>query len=143
MPIEQPLLTATIRRPFHWGIVVIAPDGNAQIPEVASDTLVSSNGQGLVILVRHAQDVESFDGDFDWAEAEITVRLLVEPQAATPDREVFRGVINVPDGRLAVGDADGDVIVPAHHGANLVVVTIEPSQPALSPDVVQVDLLPG
>ena len=80
MATEQPLVTTTIRRPFHWGIVVIRPAGaSPDLPDVPSGTLVSTNGEALIVLVRHAQDVESFEGDFSWAETEIVVRQLVEP----------------------------------------------------------------
>ena len=146
MSVAQPLLTMTIRRPFHWGIVVLIPEGDAQVPDVDPDAMVSTNGQALVILVRHAQDVDSFDDDVRWAEAEIVFRLLVEePTSAVPRREVFRGVIDMPSGRLEVGDADGNVVVPAHPGANTVIVTVDPAHPAddLSPEQIQVDLLPG
>lgn len=131
---NQPLATTTIRRPFHWGIVTVGPDGSGQLPDVAAGALVSANAHGLVILVRHAQDIESFGADFDWAEAEIVVRQLVNAESAPrPRREVFRGLINVPNGRLAVGDADGFVVVPAHEGANIVVVTVDASLPVDGP----------
>ncbi len=143
----QPLLTTTIRRPFHWGIVVVAvepPTGD--IPAVVGDTLVVANAHSLIILVRHAQDIESLDGEYDFAEAEVTVRQMVGPMSSPASgRVVYEGVLDVPSGRLSVGDADDWVILPAHHGANTAVVSVEAGVPAdeLSPDAVHVDLWPG
>ena len=79
------------------------------------------------------------------AEAEVVVRLVDEVAADESRREVFRGVISVPTGHLTFGDTDGEMSLPAHVGDNTVVVSVDVDVPIddLSPDAVQVDLLPG
>ena len=117
-----PLITTCIRRPFHWGIVVVADsESGGLIPDVDPETAVSSNEHGIVILIRHAQDIESFEGEFEWAEAEVLVRLLAQQEAHSDGRrEVFRGRLATPSGRISIGD----VVHPAHKGWNKVIVSV-------------------
>jgi hypothetical protein len=143
----QPLATVCIRRPFHWGIVVVSDvESGGLIPDVDTESAVSANENGIVVLIRHTQDIDSFDGEFDWAEAEVLVRLLSEAEPPAPDRrEGFRGRLMTPTGRISVGDADGEVVHPAHPGWNEVVVTVASDVNAtdLSPDAIRIDFLPG
>ncbi len=108
----QPLATVTVTRPWHWGIVILSdPSLGGHIPDVDPRTPVSANENGLVVLVRHAQDqVESLDDDVEWAEATVTVR----HQSAAPPVEndkvsVHEGPMTTPTGHLWIGDADNDV----------------------------------
>jgi hypothetical protein len=49
----QPLATTCIRRPFHWGIVIIADaESGSQIPDLDPEKAVSSNEHGIVALIR-------------------------------------------------------------------------------------------
>ncbi|HKG57627.1 MAG TPA: hypothetical protein VKA85_10300, partial [Candidatus Limnocylindrales bacterium] len=111
------------------------------------ERLVSANENAVIILVRHAQDSDDYDGEvLKFAEAEVIVTLLDEPTPSSGSRrEVFRGVINAPTGEFTVGDADTDTVVPAHAGLNSVLVFVDSQVPPddLSPDEVWVDLLPG
>jgi hypothetical protein len=145
LPDVQPLTTAAIRRPFHWGIVIAADaDAGALIPDVVPGSLVSSNQHGVVALVRHAQDIDSLDDTVDWAEAEVVVPLLPAAEPPTVDgREVFRGRLHVPSGRLSIGDADSEVIHPAHPGWNEFVITVPSDQSPtdLSPEHLRIDPL--
>lgn len=144
----EPLQTTAIKRPFHWGIVIlVGDDWTGDIPEIAANSLVSANARAVSVGVRHAQDTDEYEGEHvRFAEASVAVRLF-DAVAQTGDsrREVFRGVINVPSGRLCVGDADEETVVPAHRGKNVVVVSVDPQLGSedLSPDAIQVDLLPG
>lgn len=142
----QPLATTCIRRPFHWGIVVIADaQSGSQIPDVDPEKAVSSNEHGIVALIRHAQDVDSFEGEFDWAEAQVLIRLLTQPEPHSTDRrEVFRGRLMIASGRISVGDADGEVVHPAHKGWNELIVTVPSDGPVidLSPEDLRIDLIP-
>ncbi|MFD4960269.1 hypothetical protein [Microbacterium sp. NPDC058389] len=120
-------------------------DSGALVPDAVPGLLVWSNQHGVVALVRHAQDIDSFGDTVDWAEAEVVVRVLQAAEAPTADRrEVFRGRLHVPSGRLSIGDADGEVIHPAHRGWNELVITVATKlSPAdLSPDQLRIDLLP-
>jgi len=65
-----------------------------------------------VIKVRHAQDIDSevFEGDWDWATATIHVRSLVEFDNIQGEL-LYEGELVLPEGKLAVGDADNEVVV--------------------------------
>lgn len=141
----QPLTSVLIRRPFHWGIVIMSDvKFGGDIPDVDSNVLVTANDRGVIVLVRHAQDIESFDDDFEWAEAEVVVRQLPAGAGIQSDRrEVFRGQLSVPSGRVSVGDADDDIALSAHLGLNEVVITIDRNaDDSDRPDSIQIDLLP-
>lgn len=136
------LHSAIVTRPWHWGIAIVSDASlGGEIPEVDPARGVTGNHNGLIILVRHAQDIPSFDGEFDWAEATVTVTLW-EDDPASPERPViYDDSLDTPSGRLSIGDADDDLVVAAHHGRTRVVVSVtDPSDKA--PDSVWVDLYP-
>lgn len=139
------LMTTTIRRPFHWGIVVVDAEGSAaRLPDMAPGKLVTATEHEFVVLVRLAQDVESFDDDFDLAEVAVTVRQLAAPMASASRRVVVQGSVRAPSGQISIGDADAWVTVPAHHGTNAVVVCVGATLPdtKMAPDAIHVDLSP-
>jgi hypothetical protein len=108
----QPLATVTITRPWHWGIVIVSDaELGGQIPDVDPDAPVTANENGLVILVRHAQDVPSFDGDFEWAETTVALCHRATSPSPNPERtQLFEGTLATPSGRLWIGDADDEVV---------------------------------
>jgi hypothetical protein len=139
---------ATIRRPFHWGVAfVVAYEPDVDIPEPNPSQLVSANDHGICVLVRRAQDTDDVEGDYiKFAKVEVGLRVVDSTHGLSEDRrEVFSGEINVPSGRLQIGDADEWTVVDAHSGANTIVVSVRAEVPAddLSPDAVWVELLPG
>lgn len=140
----QPLATVTVTRPWHWGIVIVSdPDLGGQIPEVNPDLRVTANENGLVILVRHAQDIPSFEGDFDWAESAVSV---CHSSAAPGDREgktkIFEGTLATPSGRLWVGDADDDVVMTGLTSASSLRVLAQ-SDDLDSPRQIWIDIWPA
>lgn len=138
----QPLATVSVTRPWHWGIVILSdPSLGGEIPSVDPGRSVAANENGLVVLVRHAQDqVASFDDDFNWAEATVTVRHLAhEPPQCEGRMSVFEGAIDLPTGRLWIGDADGDVQMSGPTGPSVVRVLF-PVDDRESPDQVWVDI---
>ncbi len=107
----QPIYEVTITRPWHWGIVAVSAP-NAPVPESLGDALVVGNSDGIVLCVRHAQDIEAetFEGDGDWATATVHLRSLT--QLDSGDGEVlYEGELSLPEGRLTIGDADSEVAV--------------------------------
>jgi hypothetical protein len=136
-----------ITRPFHWGIVAVSDPSAYVVPEeIQHDRTITATETGLVALVRHAQDVPSFEGDFDWAEVIVTVRLLTRADESTlPRRTVYAGLIATPSGRLSFGDADGDVVVIAHEGATFITASVPDtlSIDDLYPEALFFDLVPG
>lgn len=91
--------------------------------------------------MRHAQDVEDIDLGF----AEATVSISLHQDEMTPDdgkHALGGGILSTPEGTLSVGDADMDVVVPAHKGVTQFLISVEdPSD--LPPEHVRVDLWPG
>jgi hypothetical protein len=139
---------AMIRRPFHWGIVfMLAEEQKANIPEPVRDQLVSANESGISVSVRHAQDSDEVEGDYiKFAEVQIGFRVLDAPPVTTEyRREVFRGTIDLPSGRLNVGDADEETIVNGHRGPNTIIVSVnaDVARDEVSPDALWIDLLPA
>ena len=139
---EQPILVTTIRRPWHWGIAVVTGPGQTEdYPEIEPGRPFCSTSGALVIVVRHAQDVEDIDLGF----AEATVSIFLHQEEITLDdsnQAVDGGLLSTPEGSLSVGDADMNVVVPAHKGKTQFLIRIEdPSD--LSPEHVRVDLWPG
>ncbi len=143
-----------IKRPFHWGIVIIVGDdwdGESEVPVFDPDRMVAANDFAVTIAVRHAQDTDEVETGDDgveyvkFAEASVVARLLDSSPTDEGRREVFSGVIDVPSGRLSIGDADEETIVTAHQGTNRVIVSVDEEVPDddLSPDVLYVDILPA
>ncbi|GAA2080800.1 hypothetical protein IDH50_03185 [Aeromicrobium tamlense] len=95
------------------GIAILSdPSLGGEIPEVVPESRVSANDKGVVVLIRHAQDVETLNGDFAWAEASVIVRHWPSAPAIDPDRSViFEGSISTPTRQLWIGDADHEVVM--------------------------------
>jgi len=111
LSLMQPLCEVTLTRPWHWGIAIVSAPG-AELPDMLSDSPLTVTPEAVVIKVRHAQDIEAevFDGDWDWATATIQVRNLrgfEEPG----EPALYDGTIRLPDGRLAIGDSDNEVVI--------------------------------
>jgi len=107
----QPLFEVSASRPWHWGIAILSSPG-AQVPDNLDEGLVTGTDDCLVVRVRHAQDTEAerFEGEWDWATATIRVRSLVSFEGGSED-PIFTGVLHLPGGLLAIGDADSEVVL--------------------------------
>lgn len=107
----QPLNEVTVSRPWHWGIAIVSAP-LAAVPEVLDQGRVTASQEALVVKVRHAQDIEAevFEDDWSWATATVVVRSLTGFDEDAADL-VYEGLLLLPDGRLSIGDADGEVIV--------------------------------
>ena len=124
----EPLSATTIRRPFHWGLVVlVGRDWDGEYPEVDPDQPVTASDRVLLIPVIHAQDTDEFEGEHViFARAEVVVRRWVSaPESQDQLQEVWRGRLDLPNGDLTVGDADEWVIVPVGPGTNTVWVSYD------------------
>lgn len=107
----QPFFEVTVSRPWHWGIAILsAPD--AEIPEQLDAALVTGSPGCLVVKVRHAQDIDAdvFEGDWDWATATLHLRSVAHREEPT-GAVLYEGILELPDGRLTVGDADSEVVL--------------------------------
>ena len=109
----QPLIEVTVRRPWHWSVVVLG-DPRAEVPTPLRGQAIAVGDGVIAIGVRHAQDVdtEQLEGDWSWATAAIHLRSLVEAEPV--QRHVLCDVVfATPQETVAVGDADGMVVLPA------------------------------
>ena len=138
----QPLSEVTLVRPWHWGIAIVA-DPKGEVPEVQPEQVVTIGESGLVILVRHAEDIEAevFENDWEWGTATIHVKTLAEAEL-TSCPVLCDVVLNTPTYRLGIGDADGEVILPCPGTGRtrLVVSADDVGEGGL--DEVWIDLLP-
>jgi hypothetical protein len=89
------------------------------------------DGDGVVAIgVRHEQDIdaERFEGDSDWATATFHVRSLRHEEPV--ERHVLCDVvIATPSETVAVGDADGMVVIPAASVRTRVAVSTDEVDP--------------
>jgi hypothetical protein len=126
--VTQPKVTVTVTRPWNWGIVVLGDDKQPP-PDVDARHPVTANGNGLVVLVRHAQDVgipdDASGGDvLPSAEASVSVAFWEEvPEVVRPGDVQYEGNMSTPSGRLSIGDADHEVWVASPTIAMTVRVT--------------------
>jgi hypothetical protein len=79
------------------------------VPDVLDDAPVTASADALVTRVRHAQDIDgkAFECERDWAPASIRVRHL-NGFEDTAESVTYAGALRLPDGRLAIGDADSE-----------------------------------
>jgi len=137
----QPLLELTLVRPWHWGIAIVG-DPTALVPDIEPGKPVTVGGDTLVLLVRHAQDVdvEVLSDETDWSTVTIHLRSLVAPD---PTDRVIVGemVIDKANERISVGDADGEIAVPTPAPRTQVVVSAATA--AAPMDEVWIDLWPA
>jgi hypothetical protein len=126
--VTQPNVTVTVTRTWNWGIVVLRDDKQPP-PDIDSRRRVTANGSGLVVLVRHAQDIAtpddaSSDDVLPSAEASVSVTFWEEASDVVRPGDVqYEGNISTPSGRLSIGDADHEVWVASPTTAMTVRVT--------------------
>ena len=100
---------------FPWGLLLVTDDSSSdEIPPWASDAdVVTATPTAVVVRVVHEQE----------GTAEVVVR---EGESQDMGLIVFDGVIEVPSGRLRVGDAlnDQKLIVSVQPGPHLLRVSV-------------------
>jgi hypothetical protein len=113
----QPLSDVTVVRPWHWGIAMVV-DPECEAPDVRPEQVVTVDESGLVVLVRHAQDLEAdpLGDDWEWATATIHVRALANAEP-TPRPVLCDAVLTTPSQQLGIGDADGGLVLPTLGGS--------------------------
>ena len=136
----QPFYEVTLSRPWHWGIAIVSATG-AAVPESLEESLVTATSEALVIKVRHAQDIEAdrFEGEWDWATATIRVRSLTNFEDLD-EPVAYEGVLRLPEGRMAIGDADSEVTLNDLNEATRVRVYASDQQAGATD--VRIDLAP-
>jgi hypothetical protein len=105
---EEPVLE--VERPFEWGIVVLCDEQSTDVlPALERGDAFTASKAGLVIVVRHAQD-----SDVDLATVGrsdpispfmVSIRCWVNTEP--PPEATIHAVLDVPSGRVVIGDAEG------------------------------------
>lgn len=113
------------KRPFRWGIVLFLDRDSVEVPEL-SHSWISESRHGFVIKVRHAEDVDlnAVSDEEDVPPAEVQIAIWVDREAPGPVS--YSGVVDVPSGVLAVGDADLEDALPIGAGRWSVQIACEP-----------------
>jgi len=137
----QTIVRTSITRPWQWGIVAVFDKvAEGDLPEFAPESLASVNQSGLIVRIRHAQDIEDFDESF--AEGTVTISFHEEAVEPAQGRQfVCAGQLSTPGGTLSVGDADMEVVVPPATGVtNILVSVADPAE--RSPEYIWLDIWP-
>lgn len=120
----QPLSELTLPRPWGWGIAILS-DPSADLPDVNPELPVTVGTGAIIVLVRHAQDTDATtpDGYSEWAFATLHVRILAEAEPTT--RVVLSdAVIDAPNRRVSIGDAEGEVVLSGHGVRTRLIVSV-------------------
>ena len=104
-----------IQRRFGWGILLIGDAESSDIPLGPGRGVAISTATNICVRVRHAQDVESpSDGNLEVPPFEVSVRCVSGVSHALA--LCFDGTIDLPSGRLSIGDADDEKILALRPG---------------------------
>ena len=131
-----------LRRGFGWGILVVLNNPNGEVPDLKGKPFAASSS-GLVIVVRHAQDVDATVLDplasNDYVpEAQVAVHVLVASHGL--ESADYQSVLSVTDGNLDIGDADRWDSLHLPVGSWQAQVT---ASPADAPDHIEIVLSPA
>ena len=117
-----------VLRPFGWGILLVADSATSEIPEMEEGVPFPSTATAVAVPVRHTQDVDidglALTADEAIPEFAVKVRAFVGHEADCPVR--FDGRIEVPSGRVSVGDADRDDTLELEPGLWRLQVALSP-----------------
>jgi hypothetical protein len=125
VPQDVGVKVLTVRRPFHWGLL-LATDRDAQrVPEL-SEGPVSTTADGLAIGVLHAADVDltGYREDEEVPPALVTVEVILG--GAAPSGSTFNGTLRLDSGLLSIGDADEEEVIETGVGTWRVAVICQP-----------------
>lgn len=118
-----------LRRPFAWGVLLVGDASDARIPSVPAEGSISRSATQVAIPVRHEQDV-ALSGDNPDEITPFAVRLSCSGGTAQSQALEFDDVIELPSGRLAIGDADRVETVGLSPGRWRIQVAMEPAHHA-------------
>ena len=107
--------------PFGWGLLLIGDGASQELPSIRRGVAVTATGSVIAVGVRHAQDVEPGSAIHEF-------HVSVEVRVGQPaDRShCFDCLIDVPSGRITLGDADREEEVDVGPGRWRVQVALEP-----------------
>ncbi|WP_156384253.1 hypothetical protein [Marmoricola sp. Leaf446] len=103
----HPRLVMTVTHTWQWGLVTIS-DPHALEPPRGEGRVVA-DGHWVVLHVAHAQDTSAVE-----VGATVHVEVRDAPHPRTARRVLYDHVLLTPRGAVAIGDAEHEVVVPAH-----------------------------
>ena len=124
-----------VDRPFGWGVLLIGDSASPGVPATESGVAVVATRTMVAVGVRHAQDVD-FDSADDGQEVpqfSVPVEVRLGERAETAVH--FDGVIEVPSGRITVGDADSEESLLVTPGPWRIQLALNPEDQAEQVDV--------
>ena len=125
--VKDPTPTLVLRRSFGWGIVMVE-DEQQRGPPAPEDTVVTSSKTGLTVTVHHAQDV-AFDGlaPDDPIPGFIVAVDCWRTAAPAGTTVIWEGDLDIPLGRLLIGDAEREDVLELTPGRWHVEVAADPA----------------
>ena len=105
--VDEPELT--IRRPFEWGIVLIADsEHGGELPELQRGHPCAAGPSVLIVVVRHAQDTDADLAALDPNDVVPSFEVTVRCWKARPPLEspTFLTELDLSSGSVEIGDAD-------------------------------------
>jgi hypothetical protein len=124
-----------VHRPFVWGILLIGDSASPGVPATEPGVAVVATRTVVAIGVRHAQDVdfEPADDGQEVPQFSVTVEVRLGQLAETAVH--FDDVIEVPSGRITVGDADREQSLLVTPGPWRIQLALTPEDQAEKVDV--------
>ena len=126
----HPRLVLSIAHAWQWGLVTVSDPQALEPPR--GDGPVSADPHWVVLHVAPARDVAVPDGAPSarpqGAEATVHVEVRDAPHPRTARQVLHDGVLLTPRGVVAIGDAEQEVLVPAHPERTAVRVSVAPGE---------------
>jgi hypothetical protein len=120
-----------LRRAFHWGALFVG-DADADFEtDLRERSGIRAGRFHAWIPVRHAQDVDLAEGlpdDTPIPPFEVTVACHLLPAATLPTS--VEVTLDVPSGRISLGDADDEAVLDVAPGSWTVQIVLEPADHA-------------
>jgi hypothetical protein len=100
------VLRISIVRPFQWGGLFLFDSDADDFPGLEPGSSISASGNAISLLVRHAQDFDFTNEELDGAVVHVDLFFGIANMPCD-----FDDFIELPSGRLTVGDADDEEVV--------------------------------
>jgi hypothetical protein len=98
------------RRAFHWGALVIMDASSTDAPTQPAESGVATTDAGLMVPVRHAQDVDYEGLGLGPEEAVPPFEVEVEVRTGPPNGPISaEHTVRITSGALTIGDADDEI----------------------------------
>jgi hypothetical protein len=118
------------RRAFHWGALVIMDASSTDVPTQPAESGVATTDAGLMVPVRHAQDVDYEGLGLGPEEAVPPFEVEVEVRTGPPNGPISaEHTVRITSGALTIGDADDEIRVDVEPGGVRIAVYLDLDDP--------------